>query len=104
MHFDQKYNESELKVNPEEKHASALPLTSNNMVNSRTPWCYQFNLLARRNFLNLMRLPQTSYVKLITTCVTAIFAALLFWQAGALIEDTISPKAKITYNQAFQNL
>lgn len=48
-------------------------------VVTQTPWCYQFNLLAKRNFLNLIRLPQTSYVKLITTCVTAGFAALLFW-------------------------
>jgi len=52
--------------------------------------------------MNLVRLPQTSYVKLITTVVTALFAALLFWQAGEYIDpDNGGPKI---YNQAFQNL
>lgn len=67
---------------------------------STTPWCFQFNLLAKRNFLNLIRLPQTSYVKVITTCVTAGFAALLFWQVGALIPED-GPATRTTYNQAF---
>ena len=40
---------------------------------------YQFGLLCKRNFLNLLRLPQTSYVKLLTTCLTAVFAILLFF-------------------------
>ena len=44
-----------------------------------TGWAYQFGLLAKRNFLNLLRLPQTSYVKLLTTCMTALFAILLFF-------------------------
>lgn len=26
-------------------------------ITATTPWCYQFNLLAKRNFLNLIRLP-----------------------------------------------
>jgi ABC-type multidrug transport system permease subunit len=70
------------------------------------PWGYQFNLLAKRNFLNLVRLPQTSYVKLITTIVTAIFAALLFWQAGAYIPEDSIPvvKRKTYYFQTWQNL
>jgi hypothetical protein len=50
-----------------------------------TPWGYQYRLLATRNFLNVIRLPQTSYVKLLTTCVTATFVAFFFWQAGATI-------------------
>ena len=44
-----------------------------------TSFFYQFGLLSRRNFLNLLRLPQTSYVKLLTTCLTAVFAILLFY-------------------------
>ena len=44
-----------------------------------TGFFYQFGLLCRRNFLNLLRLPQTSYVKLLTTCLTAVFAILLFF-------------------------
>ena len=50
-----------------------------------TGWGYQYRLLATRNFLNVIRLPQTSYVKLLTTCVTATFVAFFFWQAGATI-------------------
>jgi len=45
----------------------------------QTSFFYQFGLLCRRNFLNLLRLPQTSYVKLLTTCLTALFAILLFF-------------------------
>lgn len=47
----------------------------------QTSFGYQFGLLARRNFLNLLRLPQTSYVKLLTTCLTALFAVLLFFDS-----------------------
>jgi hypothetical protein len=32
-----------------------------------------------------VRLPQTSYVKLLTTSVTATFVAFFFWQVGAYI-------------------
>lgn len=32
-----------------------------------------------RNFLNITRLPQTSYVKLIVTCLTAVFCIILFF-------------------------
>lgn len=56
-----------------------------------TPWTYQFRLLATRNFLNVIRLPQTSYVKLTTTCVTATFVAFFFWQVGSY-EDCIENK------------
>ena len=45
-------------------------------------WCYQFNLLAKRNFLNLVRLPQTSYVKFIVTVLTAAFCIILFYNVG----------------------
>jgi hypothetical protein len=34
--------------------------------------------LIKRNFLNIIRLPQTSYVKLIVTVVTAAFTIILF--------------------------
>jgi len=51
-------------------------------MRSDASWCYQFDLLARRNFLNLMRLPQTSYVKLIVTLLTAAFCIILFYDVG----------------------
>lgn len=41
-------------------------------------WFYQLGLLMKRNFLNTLRLPQTSYVKLIVTIITAVFTIILF--------------------------
>jgi hypothetical protein len=93
------YDKSDLKNDALYIHPECQQLNTNDVA-SKTPWCYQFNLLAKRNFLNLVRLPQTSYVKLITTVVTAAFAALLFWQAGAYIADERTNGAKV-YNQAF---
>lgn len=42
-------------------------------------WMYQFSLLSQRNFLNIIRLPQTSWVKFIVTCLTAAFCVVLFY-------------------------
>jgi len=59
------------------------PLTGGEQsITVQTSFGYQFGLLARRNFLNMLRLPQTSYVKLLTTCLTALFAVLLFFKSG----------------------
>lgn len=85
MFFDSQYKDSHLRCKHEVVHEECKAISADFATNT-APWCYQFNLLAKRNFLNLVRLPQTSYVKLVTTLVTAIFAALLFWQAGAYIE------------------
>jgi hypothetical protein len=52
---------------------------ADNQGSVQTSFFYQFGLLCKRNFLNLLRLPQTSYVKLLTTCLTALFAILLFF-------------------------
>lgn len=104
--FDGKYQQSSLKNDDRQVHPDCKPLSSDSIALSQTPWFYQFNLLAKRNFMNILRLPQTSYVKLITTVVTAGFAALLFWQAGAYIPDNKQqPKQMFKeYQQAFQNL
>ena len=59
-----------------------LDMGAGNQGSYTTGFCYQFGLLCRRNFLNLIRLPQTSYVKLLTTCLTACFAILLFFDTG----------------------
>jgi hypothetical protein len=49
-------------------------------------WCYQFGLLLKRNFLNTIRLPETSYVKLIVTIITAIFTIILFQNCDGTIQ------------------
>lgn len=40
----------------------------------------------KRNFLNTLRLPQTSYVKLIVTIITAIFTIILFQNCDGTIQ------------------
>lgn len=74
-----KYHESEYVNRHEEKHPECLPLENNDDGGVYTGFCYQWKLLAQRNFANIIRLPQTSYVKMITTILTASFASLLFW-------------------------
>jgi ABC-type multidrug transport system ATPase subunit/ABC-type multidrug transport system permease subunit len=102
--FDATYEGHELKCDPSYAHPDCLPLAANDSsLSIATPWCYQYKLLATRNFLNVVRLPQTSYVKLTTTCVTSSFVAFFFWQAGAWVETRPPPKPE-TYEQIFQNL
>lgn len=74
-----KYYESDLCCDHKVKHPECLPITDSKDSAPQTSFCYQFGLLARRNFSNIIRLPQTSYVKLITTVLTASFASILFW-------------------------
>ena len=70
-----------LRNNEEEIHPGLREMDSGapNQDAVTTGFFYQFGLLCQRNFLNLLRLPQTSYVKLLTTCLTAVFAILLFF-------------------------
>ena len=77
---------------------------SNQSSQVQTGFFYQFGLLCRRNFLNLLRLPQTSYVKLLTTCITAVFAILLFFNTGtdsAGVQNVQGSLFFITMNIAF---
>lgn len=78
----------DMKCDATVRHPDVLEITgSESAIEVVTPWCYQYKLLATRNFLNVVRLPQTSYVKLTTTCVTACFVAFFFWQAGAEVPN-----------------
>lgn len=78
-HFVKCYECSELRSDPTVVHPEILPLKNTGAVGLSSGFFYQFKLLAKRNFLNTIRLPQTSYVKLITTVVTALLAILLFY-------------------------
>lgn len=84
--FHDSYLASDLKNDHTVKHPDCIPIQGDEeAITVVTPWCYQYKLLATRNFLNVIRLPQTSYVKLLTTCVTSTFVAFFFWQAGAYV-------------------
>lgn len=99
--FDSSYEASELRNDATQTHPECLPITGNEeAIGVVTPWCYQYKLLATRNFLNIIRLPQTSYVKLTTTCVTASFVAFFFWQSGAYVPNNGTFTVK-DYNQTF---
>lgn len=52
------------------------------LAESHQGFFFQLWLLSKRNFLNFIRLPQTSYVKLLTVVVTAIFTVLLFYNTS----------------------
>ena len=88
--FSDAYQNSELKNDPDEMYPGLQALTDADLVQSDASWFYQFGLLCSRNFTNIMRLPMTSYVKLIVTVMTAGFCVLLFngikdlenWQEG----------------------
>lgn len=84
-HFVKSYEESNLVNDHSAIHPDIIELDMGAPGQGQGPttsFFYQFGLLCARNFLNLLRLPQTSYVKLLTTCVTALFAILLFFNVG----------------------
>jgi len=55
-------------------------------VTRMASWCLQYALLCERGFKNVVRLPQTSYVKLLVTVVTAAFVMILYWD----VDDDVS--------------
>lgn len=61
-------------------------ITHEDIYQEQVSWFYQLGLLLRRNFLNTVRLPQTSYVKLIVTIITALFTIILFQNCDGTIQ------------------
>lgn len=99
-----KYHESEYCNDHTVKHPECAPIEDSRDSAPQTSFCYQFGLLARRNFQNIIRLPQTSYVKLVTTVLTASFASLLFWntaQTKAGVQNVQGALFFITMNISF---
>lgn len=94
------YDKSELRNDHEFVCSECTPLSGKDILVMQ-PWVYQFNLLAARNFKQNLRLPQTSVLKFITTVVIAVFASLLFWQAGAYIPIGSLPNV---YSVNFNNV
>lgn len=85
--FSSSYLKSELKNDSKARDPRARELGSDDSAAQvKASWCYQFNLLAQRNFLNTVRLPQTSYVKLIVTIITSLFCVILFYDVQGTAE------------------
>ncbi len=78
QHFDSSYQNSNLRNDFTYNSPHVSKITDADINNQQVGWCIQLGLLIKRNFLNTIRLPQTSYVKLIVTVVTALFTIILF--------------------------
>lgn len=76
--FSNSYQSSNLRVDYSTISSQVTPVTDEDRAASQVGWFYQLGLLVKRNFLNILRLPQTSYVKIVVTIITAIFTIVLF--------------------------
>ncbi|MFS8159676.1 MAG: ABC transporter permease [Candidatus Roizmanbacteria bacterium] len=86
MEFHLQYEKSDLKNDFTYVSPEAKSLSDDDLEDNFVPWSYQFNLLLKRNVLNILRMPQTSYFKLLMILVTAIFTIVLFQG----VEETLS--------------
>lgn len=84
-YFHSSYQNSALKNDHKAVHPQVKPITNQDVQENHVSWFYQLGLLLKRNFLNTARLPQTSYVKLIVTIITAIFTIILFQNCDGTI-------------------
>jgi len=84
-YFHDSYQKSSLKNDHKSQYPGIEPISDSDVSQNHVGWCYQLGLLLKRNFLNTLRLPQTSYVKLIVTIITAIFTIILFQNCDGTI-------------------
>lgn len=78
QYFYDSYERSGHKNDSKAAFQGMEPILASDVNSNLAPWCFQLQLLLKRNFLNTARLPQTSYVKLIVTIITAVFCIILF--------------------------
>jgi ABC-type multidrug transport system ATPase subunit len=65
QHFDQSYNQSELKNDPNASDPEAKSIDSNFVQTYNLPWSSELGLLAKRNIVSQVRIPASSYMKLL---------------------------------------
>ena len=85
-YFNQSYQTSALKNDYTYNSPLVSELTSQDIYSRQVSWFYQLVLLIRRNFMNIIRLPQTSYVKVLVTIVTAAFTIILFQNCNGTLQ------------------
>ena len=85
-YFSECYQKSDLKNNTKANFQGMQEINESDVQQNSAPWLYQLGLLLKRNFLNTARLPQTSYVKLIVTIITAVFAIILFQNCDGTVQ------------------
>lgn len=106
VYFDTEYQKSKLVCDHEYVDPSVEALSADKAT-AMAPWCFQFKLLTSRNFQNLIRLPQTSVVKVVVTIVVALFAIILYWQVDndvAGVQNRQGSLFFITMNMAFNGI
>lgn len=80
------YEKSELYCDPDSKTNTMVRRISKEeqerFAKQASSWCYQFTMLANRNFLNMFRLPESSQMKFAVMFLAAGFTCTLFAQFG----------------------
>jgi hypothetical protein len=85
-YFHESYQKSSLKNDPKARFPGIQAIEASDIHQNQIGWWHQLGLLLKRNFLNTIRLPQTSYIKLIVTIITAIFTIILFQNCDGTIQ------------------
>ena len=78
----EKYENSELRNDPDDVHPEVKELSTVKEKEHRANICKQFYYLFVRSMRNIIRLPISSYVKIISTIVVALMTILVFRQLG----------------------
>jgi hypothetical protein len=82
-HFETSYNTSELRNDPNEQSPGLSPITVESIKShSNNSWLYMWLLLMKRSFLNQLRLPQQSYIKLFSCILVGLFAVAVYGDIG----------------------
>ena len=76
------YENSEMKCDPDSEHPEARPINKVDENAYKAGFFKQYCLLLQRGFKNILRLPLTSYFKLISIFFVALLVVLIYGQLG----------------------
>lgn len=76
------YDNSELKCNHDSEHPEAKPIRKEDNSTYKAGLFKQYCLLLQRAVKNLLRIPMTSYAKIISIFFTALLIILIYGQIG----------------------
>ena len=79
-HFVNGYEKSDLANRPDKiiEESEVKPIEIEHGSYNRTSWCYEFKLLAQRNWLNQVRLPHVTITRFFTTVTLGIIMVLIY--------------------------
>ena len=82
LYMHDKYENSEYRIDPDDLHPDANGFDEHQEVKYSAPFCVQFNHLFIRAIKNIIRLPLTSYVRILSYILISIMIVLVFGQLG----------------------